>query len=132
MEGRYASDEPRYGGISSVNGIGGTAYAVGYGGMVYIGGKKGTLLEGRSQHWEIIEHETTTDTIWEVEWFVGELYASTMANLHRRKRDVLEPIDFGADRPKTFYHLSVEDGVLWSAGEKDIVSFDGTSWTRVV
>ena len=33
--------------------------------------------------------------------------------------------------PKTCYRLSADDGVLWSIGAKDVLAFDGKTWTRI-
>jgi hypothetical protein len=99
---------------------------------VYIAGKGGLLIRGRGETWQVIEHDTTTDDIWDIEWFEGHLYVSTMHGVYRLKDDSLEPIDFGNDPPKTCYQLSAAKGVMWSNGEYDIMSFDGKSWTRIV
>ena len=39
---------------------------------------------------------------------------------------MLEPVDFGAEQPKSFYHLSAAPGVMWSIGESEVMSFDGS------
>ena len=99
---------------------------------VYVGGHQGMLIRGREGNWITIEHEQTTKDIWDLEWFEGELYASTMSAVYRLKGDVLEPVDFGDDPPKTCYHLSAANGVLWSIGGNDIMSYNGNTWTRIV
>jgi len=98
---------------------------------VYIAGDSGVLLRGRENSWETIESELEDD-IWDLEWFMGLLYASTMDGLYKLIDDEMEPVDFGKDTPETCYHLSAAEGVMWSIGAKDIMSFDGKSWTRVV
>jgi hypothetical protein len=100
-------------------------------GFVYIGGHNGVLIRGRNEAWEILDQAPMRSDIWDIEWFEGELYVSTFSAVYRLKGPHLEPILFGEDKPKTFYHLSVGEGVLWSVGEADVMSFDGTKWTRV-
>jgi hypothetical protein len=101
-------------------------------GNVYIGGHDGILIRGTKTTWEIIENEDLSYDIWDLEWFDGKLYLSTMTALYRLNGDELEPVSFGKDSPKTCYHLSAVKGVMWSIGERDVMSFDGKTWTRIV
>ena len=97
-----------------------------------IAGHDGMLIRGRENSWKVIDHKQTKDDIWDLEWFEGELYVSTLHAVYRLRGDRLEPVDFGADPPKSCYQLSSAPGVLWSNGEHDIMSFDGKNWTRIV
>ena len=101
-------------------------------GTVYIAGHGGILIRGREHMWEIIDHKETIDDLWDLEWFEGELYISTMSNVYQLKKDGLELVNFGDNPPKSCYQLSSAKGVMWSIGEKDIMSFDGKKWTRIV
>jgi len=101
-------------------------------GLVYIGGHSGILIRGRETAWNVIDQEETTDDLWDLEWFEGTLYVSTMSGVYRLRGETLEAVDFGADSPKTTYQLSAAKGVLWSIGRSDVMSFDGERWTRVV
>lgn len=101
-------------------------------GQVYVAGHRGVLLRGRDQTWSVIDHQVTSDDIWSLEWFEDMLYVATMNALFRLRGDVLEPVDFGGEKPKSFYHLSAVPGVMWSIGEDDVMSFDGSRWTRIV
>jgi hypothetical protein len=100
-------------------------------GIVYIGGDGGLLIRGRNEAWEILDQSPMQSDIWDIEWFGGELYVSTFSGLYRLKGSDLELILFGEDKPKSFYSLCVGEGVLWSVGEADVMSFDGTNWTPV-
>ena len=40
-------------------------------------------------------------------------------------------VDTGAEQAKTFHRLSADDGVLLSVGAKDVLVFDGKTWTRI-
>lgn len=101
-------------------------------GNVYIAGHDGFLVRGRGNNWEIINHEETKNDIWDLEWFEGQVYVSTMHNVYQLKGEDLEPVNFGDDPPKSCYQLSAAEGIMWSNGEYDIVSFDGKKWTRIV
>jgi hypothetical protein len=101
-------------------------------GKVYITGHKGTLVCGRTDAFEIIDHDETEDDIWDVEWFGGQVFVSTMRAVYRLKGHALQRVDFGDDLPRSCYQLSAAKGVMWSNGEFDIMSFDGKSWTRIV
>jgi hypothetical protein len=98
----------------------------------YIAGHGGILIRGDGDLWSVVEHGETSDDIWDLEWFEGELYVSTMAGVYRLNEEKLERVDFGMDPPKTTYHLSAASGVLWSIGRRDVLSFDGRNWTRIV
>jgi hypothetical protein len=101
-------------------------------GKVYIAGHNGIFIRGRGDVWTMINHEETNDDIWDIEWFEGQVFISTMHAVYRLNEEKLEPVDFGDDPPKSCYQLSAAKGVMWSNGEFDIMSFDGSNWTRVV
>jgi hypothetical protein len=101
-------------------------------GTVYIGGYGGMLIRGRGDTWEVIDHDDTEEDVWDVEWFANTLYVSTLDGLFRLKGNHLQTVDYGADVPETTYQLSVAGGVMWSNGERDVMSFDGKLWTRIV
>jgi hypothetical protein len=100
--------------------------------QVYVAGNDGILIRGRDDAWKVVEHGATKDNISDIEWFQEKLYISTRHNLYQLEGDNLVPVDFGKDRPKTFYQLSKAEGVMWANGEYDIMSFDGKKWTRIV
>lgn len=100
-------------------------------GVVYASGRKGLLLKGRDDSWEVIDHQSMIDDIWDLAWYQDKLYLSTMYGLFTLDQDKLLAVDFGEDAPNSCYHLSAADGVLWSIGGKDIMAFDGNNWTRI-
>lgn len=101
-------------------------------GFAYVAGHGGVLLRGRGDSWNAIEQSATDEIIWGLEWYADHLYVSTMTGVFRLEGANLEPVDFGDDKPKTSYQLSAADGELWSSGEFDLMSFDGTKWSRIV
>jgi hypothetical protein len=99
-------------------------------GMVYTCGREGLLLKGRNQSWQILDLGEMNQDIWSLAWFNDQLYLSTMYRLFKLEGDKLAAVDTGNEDPKTCYRLSVGDGVLWSIGAKDVLTFDGKTWTR--
>ncbi|WP_198163630.1 hypothetical protein [Pedobacter cryoconitis] len=90
------------------------------------------MLRGRNDQWEIIKHESTEEDLWGMEVFDGQLYVSSTSFVYRLEGDKLNPVDFGVDIPRTCYHLSAADGIMWSIGIKDIMEFDGSNWKRIL
>ena len=101
-------------------------------GFAYACGQLGTLLRGRDDQWEVIEHESTTEDLWGMEVFDGQLYVSSTHFVYRLEDGKLKPVDFGDDVPQTCYHLSAADGIMWSIGPKDVMEFDGSNWKRIL
>ncbi|HFH3924170.1 hypothetical protein [Pseudomonas aeruginosa] len=101
-------------------------------GYAYACGQLGTLLRGRGDKWEIIEHESTREDLWGMEYFDGHLYVSSTHFVYRLVEGRLERVNFGDDVPASCYHLSAADGIMWSVGPKDVMEFDGQSWKRIL
>lgn len=97
---------------------------------VYIAGHRGTLLCGYADSWRTIGD--AAEDIWSLAWFAGAVYASSFQRVARVDGDQLTTVSFAPERPKSFYHLSAGDRILWSIGEKDVISFDGKQWKRVL
>ncbi|MCF7221185.1 hypothetical protein [Marilutibacter chinensis] len=101
-------------------------------GDAYAAGDGGVLLQRRNGVWETIEHGCTRDTIWSLAGFQGQLYAATLSTLYRIEGNGLVEVDFGNDRPASCRRISVCDGQMWSAGDFDLMAFDGERWSRIV
>ena len=101
-------------------------------GQVYACGDEGFLLRGRDDNWSIITDAAFTRDIWNLCWFADRLFIATTQGLFfLSDKGQVKPVDFGSDTPKTTYHLSARDGIMWSIGAKDIMQFDGKTWTRI-
>lgn len=100
-------------------------------GNAYACGRRGLLLRGKKDSWEVLEHESTTEDLWDLCWFDEHLYLSSTRSLFTLEGDQLKPVKFGKDVPETCGRLSAADGVLWSIGGKDVMAFDGKKWTRI-
>lgn len=99
--------------------------------IVYAGGHHGILLEKKDGAWQTIETKMD-DNIWDLAWFNNKLYVSSLKHVYHLDNNSLSIVDFGEDKPKSCYQLSTAAGVMWSNGESDIMSFDGTKWTRIL
>lgn len=100
-------------------------------GQVYACGRNAVILKGSGGQWEVLDHGITEEDFWDMEWFEGKLYLSTTRFVYNLIGQKLQLVKFGKDSPKTCYHLSARDGVLWSVGQKDVLSFDRTKWLRI-
>jgi hypothetical protein len=100
-------------------------------GQVYACGRRGLLVRGRGDEWEVVDHQSTVDDLWSVRWFQGALYASSMRTVYRFENGKFVPTDASSTGATTFYSLSSCPDVLWSVGPKDVVAFDGVQWQRI-
>ena len=100
-------------------------------GNVYACGDEGFLLRGRGDHWSVITDKGFTEDIWNLCWFADRLFIATTKGLFVLDQEKVRPVDVGDDIPGTTYHLSARDGILWSIGTKDIMQYDGATWTRI-
>jgi len=99
--------------------------------VVYLGGQRGILIQGRNDSWEITKWEEEVDVdIWDLCWFKGRLYVATMTALFILDKNKLVEVDFGALVVSSCYSLTKSEGVLWSVGNSDVLSFDGNKWVR--
>lgn len=101
-------------------------------GVVYAAGHSGTLLRGSRGMWEILAQEVAKEDLWDLEWFGGRLFASSLGGVYSLNGNALEPVNFGATRPESTYRLSATRELLWSVGEGDVMAYDGAQWRRVV
>ena len=100
-------------------------------GMVYAIGREGLLIKGRNDKWEIVDTDDLSEDLWSLAWFEGQLYISSMYSVYTLEKKGLAEVSMGKDTPGTCHRLSAADGVLWSIGAKDIMAFDGKTWTRI-
>jgi hypothetical protein len=101
-------------------------------GTVYVAGHGGTLIRGQRDRWTLVEHGDMSEDIWDLEWFAGSLFVSTLDGLFVLRADHLHPVNYGKHLPKSTYQLCAYENVMWSNGETDIMEFDGKVWTRIV
>lgn len=100
-------------------------------GVVYIAGQGGVLIKGKKDSWEVIKWKTkVTEDLWDLCWYKDKLYVATMSALYTLKGNSLLPVDMGKKTEITCYSLTTAEGVLWSIGQDNAFSFDGSKWQR--
>ena len=101
-------------------------------GVAYACGQVGTILRGRGDVWEVVAHTATKEDFWDVAMFKGVVYLATQNVLYALKDGNVAPVDFGdTDIPFSFYRFVVSEDSLVTIGSKDVMRFDGTTWTRI-
>lgn len=100
-------------------------------GSIVFCGRNGTVVLGKKGMWRVLDIDERDD-LWSVAEFRGELYFSSQASLYRLVGEELESVIPEVDAFRgTYYSLQVVDGHLFSFGERDVLIFDGSDWSRV-
>ena len=100
-------------------------------GWVYACGRNGVLVKGRNDDWSVLDLGGFSDDLWSLASYGGRLYVATMDYVLTLGDARLDVVDMGPDQAKSCYDLAVGHGLLWSIGAKDVMSFDGQSWSRI-
>jgi hypothetical protein len=98
--------------------------------LIYACGQQGVLLRGNGNAWAAIQHDTTRDDFWGMEWYRNRLYLACDSGLYvLSDSGTLEPVDTHAELAPTVRHLHAADGVLCSSGPKHVLwTEDGVKW----
>ena len=100
-------------------------------GFVYVVGQQGALIKGRRETWEVIALDDDFGTdIWDIHEFQGDIFISTMTGLYILNGQQLEKVEINGLENGTFCRLTSAEGILWSIGDSDVLSYDGAVWTR--
>lgn len=100
-------------------------------GFVYVVGQRGLFIKGRHDAWEVVDFDNDfSSDFWDVHWFNDKLYLTTMTGLYVFENGALNEVDVDDMLNTSFYRLASAEGVLWSIGSSDILSFDGKQWHR--
>lgn len=100
-------------------------------GTVYIGGQQGVLIKGRHDSWEIVKWAEPVDIdIWDLCWFKDKLYVAGINNLYTLDGNLLVNVDFGNVEVSSCFSLTQTEGVMWSIGKEDVLSFNGNVWRK--
>lgn len=99
---------------------------------VYACGMAGILLRGKTNQWEVIDHDATDQDFWGMAFFKGKLFLSGEQGIFVLDGDELNSVDMGIEKEFTTSYLDAKEGAIWSVGSKDIaVSADGVTWYEV-
>ncbi len=102
-------------------------------GFTYICGQAGIIIRGRNDTWEQLSLVGTTQDLYDITNFQGNVYVATLNVLYVINGNRLLPVDFGeeVDVPFTFYRFLLVPDRLITIGAKDVMSFDGKTWSRI-
>lgn len=95
-------------------------------GSVYACGRRGTLVRGHGDAFELVRLDGFDEDVWSLAWHGERLWLATRGGLFTFDGTKIEAVD-----SSSFVRLSAEDGILWAVGEKDVLSHDGVRWSRI-
>lgn len=98
---------------------------------VVLAGAKGVVIKGDGKHWKALNPTESRSTLWGLARFGDKVYAADNGHVYVIDGDDLVPIVLPFEGSVSAGRLQAKDGVLWSIGERDLLSFDGSSWTRL-
>ena len=99
-------------------------------GAVYGCGRNGMVLSGRGDDWKMLE-VGCPDDLWSIVPWGSRLFAAGLHRLYCIEDGKASIVDLGEIGANSFGVLTMNAGVLWSIGEKDVLSYDGLSWARI-
>lgn len=99
-------------------------------GQVYACGQNAVVLQGRGDVWKALDPSEVVEDLWGMASFGGRLFCAAFSTLYELVDGALVPVDEALRLARTFHTLTHADGVLWSIGATDLLSFDGQQWTK--
>lgn len=108
-----------------------TAMSLGPDGSVLACGRNGMLLQGKHDTWNTVHDGECPDDLWSIEHAFGQAFTAGLRRLYTIE-DPLALADTNPAHAGSFGFLVSREDVLWSLGEKDFISYDGRSWTKIV
>ncbi len=100
-------------------------------GEIVVCGRLGTILRGRVDRWEVIEHAQTTEDFWSVATFRERIHVSSLRGIYQLDQDHLLPVD-DASPIASYYHLSANDEIMISVGARSVLLTDGDDWQQII
>lgn len=101
--------------------------------IVWACGDGGIILQGRWDNWDVVwSDEEPSESWWSLEYYGGHVYVAGDDFLGRLENGQVVPVSIDGKSDITTLELHAKDGILWSIGESDILSFDGTRWLEHV
>lgn len=100
-------------------------------GVVYAVGRGYTLVTGRGDIWAARGTNLPVE-LSALCWFKDQLYAASTRDIFvLNNKGQFVPVAIPDDFPKTCGALATNGKILVSAGERDLFSFDGITWSRL-
>ena len=100
-------------------------------GTVYGCGRNGLILSGRADNWQLLSDIQCPDDLWSIAPFGTRLFAASLSRMYCIVSGQLSLVDVDDLDANSFGVLSSHKGLLWSIGEKDVICYDGQSWSRI-
>lgn len=102
-------------------------------GLVYVVGNDGLLFVGRNEKWKQLEQDVETSSLDEVVWYRDRAYIASWMGLFEAQKSRFAQVQVGVDPSQhSFGHVAAGDGILVSAGPKEVFVFDGKQWQELV
>jgi hypothetical protein len=108
-----------------------TALAADETGVLYGCGRNGLVLSGRGDHWEVLSDAACPDDLWAIAPRGRRVFASSLLRMYCIEDGKASLVAFDGIDAGSFGVLSSNKGYLWSIGAKDVISYDGVSWSRI-
>jgi hypothetical protein len=97
----------------------------------YACGQRGLIVRGRGHTWSAIHHSENPEDYWDLAWYGGKLYVSSLSSVYTLENDELQRVDMGDAVTESCYHLSTAGAYLCSVGANAIGIFNGQTWQPV-
>lgn len=107
------------------------ADATTHGEKVYACGQLGTIIRGRGDSWELVEHDITTDTLWSACSFGNAVYFAGEFGILKLEGGEVSVFRLLNANMRSAYSLFTGPSGLWSVGPTDICLFDGENWHTI-
>jgi len=108
-----------------------TALGVDDKGLVYGCGRNGLLLSGQAGNWKVLSDIRCPDDLWTIAPHAGRVFAAGLLRMYCIEDGNISLVELDAIDANSFGVLNSNNGNLWSIGAKDVISYDGTSWSRI-
>ena len=95
-------------------------------------GAEGVILKGRHNLWNVIEQDSITETILDIETLNGLIYLSTEDGIYTLEENHVQKVDIGLDGDISTGKLHGNGKCILSIGENHVVLFDGEKWKEII
>lgn len=99
--------------------------------LMAIAGAGGAMFLCEAGSWRVLPVTASKLTLWGLEYFEGRFYAADNAQIYVLEEDGLQPVALPFEHEVSLGRLKACDGRMWSVGDKDLLVFDGKTWSSV-